>query len=126
MKVVVIEKRPAGGGIRREALELVAKARDIGECTIVEFSGPRITAAGVAAAVAPKLRDADLVLVPGTPAGRDVAEHVARALGRDYVSDATDLASISLPAVASVPLGAFPLAADAPMPQVIAVEVGNE
>ena len=123
MKIVVIEKRPAGGGVRREALELVAKARELGDCSVVEFSGPRISAADLAAALAPKLYEADLVLVPATPAGRDVAEQVARELGRDYVADATDLASIPLPAVASVPLGTFPLAGEPPNPQVIAVEI---
>lgn len=125
MKIVVIEKRKVDGGIRREALELISKARELGDASVVEFSGPRLSAAAVAAALAPKLRDADLVLVPASPAGRDVAEQVARALGRDYVSDATDLASIELPAVASVPLDTFPLAGDPPIPHVTSVEISE-
>jgi hypothetical protein len=125
MRIAVIEKR-APGGIRREALELVAKARDLGDCMIVEFGGPRVSAAAVAAALAPTLHDSDLVLVPATPAGRDVAEQLARALGRDYVPNATDLASIPLPGVASVPLGTFPLAVEPPIPEVVAVEIDVE
>jgi electron transfer flavoprotein alpha subunit len=72
-----------GGVVPDGAFEAIAEAG--GSHIAIECIG---AAAALAAELAPQLRSHDVVIVPGSPDGRDFAPHLARALGRPLVSGA--------------------------------------
>ena len=132
MKIWVIAEKK-DGALRRVTKELAAKAASLGEVTVIEVTGERVSGAAAAAALAERAKaDApDLILAGATPSGRDVAARLAAKLSRAYLSECTDLAieggaieatrgmyagkvrarvRAQLPAVASVRPNAFPLA----------------
>ena len=144
MKVWVIAERSTDGALRRVSKELAAKGAELGELTVLEVTGERVSGAAAATALAERASaDApDLILAGATPSGRDVAARLAAMLKRAYLSECTDLkiagSSIDatrgmyagkvraqvrapLPAVASVRPNAFPLDGSVAEPQVTAV-----
>src|SRR5260221_11653527 len=147
MKLWVVAERSSDGQLRRVSKELAAKAASLGETTVLEVSGERVSAVAAAAALADraKTESPDLILFGATPVGRDVAARLAAKLKRAYLSECTDLAidgssvevtrgmyagkvrarvRAALPAVCSVRPNAFPLGDGATDPQVTAVAAG--
>ncbi|MEK6207620.1 MAG: electron transfer flavoprotein subunit alpha/FixB family protein [Chloroflexota bacterium] len=145
MKTLVVAERK-GSELRRVTLELAAKARELGEATIVEIAGERYSPMPFVSALAKKVESEkpDLVLLGATLNGRDLGARLAARLGRAYAADVTGLRAegnavevdkpmyagkvraklrVDLPAVVSVRPGALTLkgAADAP-PQVENIE----
>src|ERR1700716_2045066 len=146
MKIWVIAERK-DGQLRRVSKELVAKAATLGELTVLEVTGERVSAVAAATALAERAKaDApDVILAGATPSGRDVAARLAAKLKRAYLSECTDLAiegssieatrgmyagkvrarvRAALPAVASVRPNAFPLVDGGSDPPVTAVPGG--
>ncbi len=144
MKIWVIAERSTDGTLRRVSKELAAKAAALGDATVLEVAGERVSAVAAATALAARAKtDApDLILLGATPSGRDVAARLAAKLGRAYLSECTDLAidgaaveatrgmyagkvrarvRAALPAVVSVRPNAFPLSDGAADPQVTGV-----
>ncbi len=139
MKVWAVVER-GGSDLRRVSLEVAAKAAALGDATVLEPHGTaeRSSSASFAAALAERAEaDApDLVLVGATPAGRDLGARLAAKLGWAYASEISSLevdgaatmtrsmyagkvratVRATLPLVASVRPGAFPLPAGAPTP----------
>ncbi|MDQ6857408.1 MAG: electron transfer flavoprotein subunit alpha/FixB family protein [Chloroflexota bacterium] len=149
MKIWVIAERSADGSLRRVSKELAAKAAAMGDATVLEVGGERVSAVAAATALAARATtDApDLILVGATPSGRDVAARLAAKLGRAYLSECTALAvagtsveasrgmyagkvrarvRVALPAVASVRPNAFPLSDGASDPRVTSVAAQDE
>jgi len=147
MKIWVIAEKK-DGALRRVTKELAAKAASLGEVTVIEVTGERVSGAAAAAALAERAKaDApDLILAGATPSGRDVAARLAAKLSRAYLSECTDLAieggaieatrgmyagkvrargRAQLPAVASVRPNAFPLAEGGAEPQVTSIPAGD-
>jgi len=147
MKIWVIAEKK-DGALRRVSKELAAKAASLGDATILEVTGERVSGAAAATAVAERAKaDApDLILAGATPSGRDIAARLAATLRRPYLSECTDVAldganievtrgmyagkvrarvRAALPAVASVRPNAFPLADDGAEPPVTAVAAGD-
>src|SRR5438270_5769807 len=93
MKIWVIAEKK-DGQLRRVSRELAAKAASLGELTVLEVTGERVSGAAAAAALAERARaDApDLILIGATPSGRDVAARLAATLKRAYLSECSDLA----------------------------------
>jgi electron transfer flavoprotein alpha subunit len=143
---VIAEKKD--GQLRRVSRELAAKAASMGDLTLLEVTGERVSGVAAAAALAGRAKAGvpDLILVGATPSGRDVAARLAAKLRRPYLSECTDLAihgltvevtrgmyagkvrarvRAPLPAVASVRPNAFPLADGASEPQVTAVAAAD-
>ena len=146
MKIWVIAERSADG-LRRVSRELAAKAASLGDVTVLEVSGERVSATAAAAALAERAAadPPDLIVIGATPSGRDVAARLAALLQRPYLSECTDLSfdgpnidasramyagkvrarvRAALPAVCSVRPNAFPLADGAAEPLVTAVAAG--
>jgi electron transfer flavoprotein alpha subunit len=132
VKVLVVAERRERD-LRRVSLELAAKAKTLGDASVVEITGERYSPLPYVAALAKKIESdtPDLVLVGATLNGRDLAARTAARLGRGYAADVTDLrvegsaivvtkpmyagkvrATVRLetPAVVSVRPGAVPLA----------------
>ncbi|OLC55238.1 MAG: hypothetical protein AUH85_09795 [Chloroflexi bacterium 13_1_40CM_4_68_4] len=137
MKLWVIAESKLVAGkakeLRRVSLELMDKAREFGDCMLVDFDGlERYIAAPAVRALAKKAEvdKPDLVLVGSTPSGRDLAASLAAHLGWAYAGDCTDVrpgqggvevartmyagkvratVRLSLPAVVAVRPNAFPL-----------------
>lgn len=151
MKVWAILESRGDHAFRRGSLEVAARAVALGEATCLEphGTGERASAAAFAAALAERAKAAppDLVLVGSTPAGRDLGARLAAKLGWAYASEISSLeidggaavmtrtmyagkvratVRASLPCVASVRPGAFPLPAGAPAPAAEAVPVPGE
>lgn len=121
------------GEIRRVSLEILAKARELGDPRFLEVTGlERYSPLPVAGALAAKVRaeSPELVLMGATPTGRDLGARLAARLGWAYASECTDLKRdgqtlearrnmfagkvratlrVQLPAVVSVRANAFPL-----------------
>ena len=144
MKSLVVAER-RGNDLRRVTLELVAKARELGDTTVVEIAGERYSPLPFVSALSKKVESEkpDLVLLGATLNGRDLAARLAARLGRAYAADVTGLAAagnaleadkpmyagkvrakvrLDLPAVVSVRPGAIPLRGVAESPQVEKIE----
>jgi electron transfer flavoprotein alpha subunit len=147
MKIWVLAEKK-DGQLRRVSKELAARAATMGDLTVLEVTGERVSGAAAAAALADRAKvDApDLILAGATPSGRDVAARLAAKLKRPYLSECTDIAvegatievtrgmyagkvrarvRAALPAVASVRPNAFPLADGAAEPNVTAMAAGE-
>ena len=132
MKIWVIAEKK-DGALRRVSKELAAKAATMGDVTVLELSGDRVSTGAAAAALAERAttESPDLILFGATPTGRDIAARLAARLKRAYLSECTDLSiagpqveasrgmyagkvrarvRVALPAVCSVRPNAFPLA----------------
>jgi len=144
MKTWVIAERKEGK-LRRVTLEIAAKARELGDVTVLEVSGlERYSPLPAVAALAAKAEaeSPSLVLIGSTVNGRDLAARLAARLRWAYASDCTELAAasdgfevsrpmyagkvrarvrLSSPAVVAVRPNAFPLSAGATEPEVTAV-----
>jgi electron transfer flavoprotein alpha subunit len=148
VKIWVIAERSKDGALRRVSKELAAKAASLGDATVLEITGERVSAAAAATTLADRAKTEapDLILTGATPSGRDVAARLAAKLKRAYLSECTDVAigganieatrdmyagkvrarvRAALPAVASVRPNAFPLADGAAEPQITAVPAGE-
>ncbi|MEK6226921.1 MAG: electron transfer flavoprotein subunit alpha/FixB family protein [Chloroflexota bacterium] len=140
MKTLVVAERK-GSDLRRVTLELAAKARELGDATVVEIAGERYSPLPFVSALAKKVESEkpDLVLLGATLNGRDLGARLAARLGRVYAADVTDVRAagnalevdkpmyagkvraklrIDLPAVVSVRPGAMPIKEGAEAPQV--------
>src|SRR5437762_5094828 len=140
VKTLVVAERK-GTDLRRVTLEITAKARELGEATVVEIAGERYSALPFVSALAKKVESEkpDLVLLGATLNGRDLGARLAARLGRGYAADVTDIRAagnaleldkpmyagkvraklrLDLPAVVSVRPGAMPLKEGAEAPQV--------
>ena len=139
MKTLVVAERK-GPELRRVTLELVVKARELGDTTVVEIAGERYSPLPFVSALAKKVESErpDLVLLGATLNGRDLAARLAARLGRAYAADVTGLAAagnaleankpmyagkvrakvrLDPPAVVSVRPGAIPLRGGPEAPQ---------
>ena len=150
MKTLVVAERK-GTGFRRVTLELAAKARELGDATVVEIAAERYSPLPFVSALAKKVESEkpDLVLMGATLNGRDLGARLAARLGRAYVGDVTDLRAegnalevdkpmyagkvraklrLELPAVVSVRPGALALkgAAEAPQAEKIEADASAE
>ncbi len=144
MKILVVAERK-GTDLRRVTLELAAKARELGEATIVEIAGDRYSPLPFVSALAKKVEadKPDLVLLGATLNGRDLGARLAARLGRSYAADVTDVRAagsaleldkpmyagkvraklrLDLPAVVSVRPGAMPLKEGAVAPDVAKID----
>jgi electron transfer flavoprotein alpha subunit len=144
VKILVVAERK-GTDLRRVTLELAAKARELGEATVVEIVGERYSPLPFVSALAKKVEaeKPDLVLLGATLNGRDLGARLAARLGRAYAADVTDLRAagnaleldkpmyagkvraklrLDLPAVVSVRPGAMPLKESAEAPQVAKID----
>jgi electron transfer flavoprotein alpha subunit len=144
VKILVVAERK-GADLRRVTLELAAKARELGEATVVEIAGERYSPLPFVAALAKKVEaeKPDLVLLGATLNGRDLGARLAARLGRAYAADVTDLRAagnaleldkpmyagkvraklrLDLPAVVSVRPGAMPLKEGAAAPDVAKID----
>jgi electron transfer flavoprotein alpha subunit len=131
VKTLVVAERK-GTELRRVTLELAAKARQLGDATVVEIAGERYSPLPFVSALAKKVESEkpDLVLLGATLNGRDLGARLAARLGRAYAADVTDLRTagnalevnkpmyagkvraklrLDLPAIVSVRPGAMPL-----------------
>jgi electron transfer flavoprotein alpha subunit len=140
VKTLLVAERK-GTELRRVTLELLAKARELGDVRVVEIAGERYSPLPFVSALARKVESEkpDLVLLGATLNGRDLGARLAARLGRGYVADVTDLRAtgnalevskpmyagkvraklrVDLPAVVSVRPGAIPLKGAAEAPQV--------
>ena len=144
MKTLVVAERK-GSDLRRVTLELAAKARELGDATVVEITGERYSPLPFVSALAKKVESEkpDLVLLGATLNGRDLGARLAARLGRAHAADVTDLRAagnaleldkpmyagkvraklrLDLPAVVSVRPGAVPLKEGAEAPQVETID----
>ena len=144
MKTLVVAERK-GNDLRRVTLEIAAKAKELGDATVVEIAGERYSPLPFVAALAKKVESEkpDLVLLGATLNGRDLGARLAARLGRGYAADVTDVRSagnalevdkpmyagkvrsklrLDLPAVVSVRPGAMPVKDGAAAPQVEKIE----
>ena len=142
MKVLVVAERKEGG-LRRVTLELAAKAKELGDASVVEVAAERYSPLPFVSALAPSARDADLVLLGATLNGRDLGARLAARLGRAYAADVTELSAsdhaidvtrpmyagkvrarvcVPLPAVITVRPGAVPLNDGTAPPTVTRIE----
>ena len=144
MKILVVAERK-GADLRRVTLELAARARELGEATVVEIAGERYSPLPFVTALAKKVEaeKPDLVLLGATLNGRDLGARLAARLGRAYAADVTDLRAagnaleldkpmyagkvraklrLDLPAVVSVRPGAMPLKEGAAPPNVAKID----
>jgi len=144
VKTLVVAERK-GTELRRVTLELAAKARELGDATVVEIAGERYSPLPFVSALAKKVESdkPDLVLLGATLNGRDLGARLAARLGRAYAADVTDLRAagnaleldkpmyagkvraklrLELPAVVSVRPGAIPLKGAAANPQLDRIE----
>lgn len=144
MKTLVVAERK-GSDFRRVTLELAARARELGEATVVEITGERYSPLPFVSALAKKVESEkpDLVLLGATLNGRDLGARLAARLGRAYAADVTDLRAagnalevskpmyagkvraklrLELPAVVSVRPGAILLKEGAAAPEVTKIE----
>jgi len=140
LKVLVVAERK-GTDLRRVTLELAAKARELGEASVVEIAGERYSPLPFVSALAKKIEaeKPDLVLLGATLNGRDLGARLAARLGRAYAADVTDIRAagnaleldkpmyagkvraklrLDLPAIVSVRPGAMPLKEGAEAPRV--------
>jgi len=140
LKVLVVAERK-GADLRRVTLELAAKARELGEASVVEIAGERYSPLPFVSALAKKIEaeKPDLVLLGATLNGRDLGARLAARLGRAYAADVTDIRAagnaleldkpmyagkvraklrLDLPAIVSVRPGAMPLKEGAEAPRV--------
>jgi electron transfer flavoprotein alpha subunit len=140
VKTIVVAERK-GSDLRRVTLELAAKARELGEATVVEIAGERYSPLPFVSALAKKVEaeKPDLVLLGATLNGRDLGARLAARLARAYAADVTDVRAagnaieldkpmyagkvraklrLELPAVVSVRPGAMPVKDGAEAPQV--------
>jgi electron transfer flavoprotein alpha subunit len=136
VKSLVVAERK-GTELRRVTLELAAKARELGDATVVEIAGERYSPLPCVS------EKPDLVLVGATLNGRDLGARLAARLGRVYAADVTGLRAagsalevdkpmyagkvraklrLDLPAVVSVRPGALPVKDGAEPPQVEKIE----
>lgn len=144
MKVWAIVER-SQAGIRRVSLEVAAKAKDLGDATVLEVTGvERYSSLAAVSALANEAAAGapDLILIGATPTGRDLGARLAARLGWAYASEATGVSvegsnaivgrtmyagkvratvRAALPAVVSVRPGAFAIPGGAAEPQVKAV-----
>jgi electron transfer flavoprotein alpha subunit len=150
LKTLVVAERK-GTDLRRVTLELAAKARELGDATVVEIGGERYSPLPFVAALAKKVESEkpDLVLLGATLNGRDLGARLAARLARAYVADVTGLRvagnalevdkpmyagkvraklRIDLPAVVSVRPGAMPVkdGVEPPQLETIAADASAE
>jgi len=142
MKILVVAERKEGE-LRRVTLELAAKAKELGDASVVEVTAERYSPLPFVSALAPSARDADLVLIGATGNGRDLGARLAARLGRAYAADVTELSAsdhsidvtrpmyagkvrarvrVPLPAVITVRPGAVPLKDGTAPPTVTRIE----
>jgi electron transfer flavoprotein alpha subunit len=144
VKTLVVAERK-GGDLRRVTLEIAARARELGEATVVEITGERYSPLPFVSALAKKVESEkpDLVLLAATLNGRDLGARLAARLGRAYAADVTDLRAagnalevgkpmyagkvrarlrLELPAVVSVRPGAILLKEGAAAPEVTKID----
>ncbi|MGH2473583.1 MAG: electron transfer flavoprotein subunit alpha/FixB family protein [Candidatus Limnocylindria bacterium] len=147
MKTLVVAERK-GSELRRVTLELAAKARELGDATVVEIAAERYSPLSHVSALAKKVdsEKPDLVLLGATLNGRDLGARLAARLGRAYAADVTDVLAtgnaleldkpmyagkvraklrLEPPAVVSVRPGAIPLKEGAQTPQVERIEADS-
>lgn len=123
----VVERSPSG--IRRVSLEVAAKAKDLGEASVLEVTGlARPSALPAVAALAKRAAEAkpDLVLVGATAGGRDLAARLAARLGWAYASEATGIAidGASATVTRTMYAGKVRVTVKAPLPAVVSVRPG--
>ena len=139
MKVWVLAQHQKGQ-LRRVSLELAAKAKQLGDATVIEIQAERYSALAFVGPLASQAKSdtPDLILIGATTDGRDLAPRLAARLGWAYAADCTAIAidaatltvdrpmyagkirakvKVTLPAVLSIRPGSFPAAADAAPPQ---------
>ena len=142
MKILVVAERKEGE-LRRVTLELAAKAKELGDASVVEVTAERYSPLPFVSALAPSARDADLVLIGATGNGRDLGARLAARLGPAYAADVTELSAsdhaidvtrpmyagkvrarvrVPLPAVITVRPGAVPLKDGTAPPTVTRIE----
>ena len=142
MKVWVLAQHQKGQ-LRRVSLELAAKAKQLGDATVIEIQAERYSALAFVGPLASQAKSdtPDLILIGATTDGRDLAPRLAARLGWAYAADCTAIAidattltvdrpmyagkirakvKVTLPAVLSIRPGSFP-AADAAPPQLTRV-----
>src|SRR2546423_5950954 len=92
VKALVVAERK-GTDLRRVTLEIAAKARELGEATVVEIAGERYSALPFVSALAKKIEaeKPDLVLLGATLNGRDLGARLAARLGRAYAAEVTNV-----------------------------------
>jgi electron transfer flavoprotein alpha subunit len=140
MKTLVVAERK-GTDLRRVTLELAAKARELGEATVVEIAAERYSALPFVSALAKKVEaeKPDVVLLGATLNGRDLGARLAARLACAYAADVTDVRAagsalevdkpmyagkvraklrLDLPAVVSMRAGAMPLKDGTEAPQI--------
>jgi electron transfer flavoprotein alpha subunit len=140
VKTLVVAERK-GTDLRRVTSELAAKARELGEATVVEIAGERYSPLPFVSALAKKVdaEKPDLVLLGSTLNGRDLGARLAARLGRAYAADVTGVRAagnalevdkpmyagkvraklgLDLPAIVSVRPGAMPVKDGAEPPKV--------
>ena len=143
MKILVVAERKESE-LRRVTSEVAAKARELGDTTVVEITGGRYSPLPFVSALAKKVESdkPDLVLLGATLNGRDLGARLAARLGHVYAADVTDLRAegdalevskpmyagkvraklrVALPAVISVRPAAIPLK-DGTAPKVEKIE----
>src|SRR2546425_1337988 len=142
MKILVVAERKEGE-LRRVTLELAAKAKELGDASVVEVAAERYSPLPFVSALAPSARDADLLLIGATGNGRDLGARLAARLGRAYAADVAALSAsdhsidvtrpmyagkvrarvrVPLPAVITVRPGAVPLKDGTAPPTVTRIE----
>jgi len=147
---LIVERRD--GKIRRPSLELAAEAAKRGDCAIIEVTGlegSSVVPAVVALAKRAEAEKPKLIHMAATPWGRELGARLAARLGASFATDCIALrpaeggvevdrtlyagkvratVRLPLPAVVALRPGAYPLAGDAPAPEVetVAVDRGDE
>jgi electron transfer flavoprotein alpha subunit len=144
LKTLVVAERK-NGELRRVSLELAAKAKELGEASVVEIKGERYSPLPFVSALAARVEadKPDLVLLGGTLDGRDLGARLAARLGRAYAADVTGLSPsgaavevsrsmyagkirakvrVPLPAVVTVRQGALTLKDGGSKPDVLPIE----
>jgi electron transfer flavoprotein alpha subunit len=127
MKVLVVAERK-DGELRRVSLELAAKAKELGEATVLEISGERYSPLPWVSALAKKVEadSPDLVLLGATLNGRDLGARLAARLGRVYAADVTAVATAGNALEVQRPMYAGKVRAKVrvPLPAVVTVRPG--
>jgi len=144
VKILVVAERK-GTELRRVTLELAAKAKELGDASVVEIVGERYSPLPFVSALARKVEadSPDLVLLGATLNGRDLGARLAARLGRAYAADVTGLQAsggsleverpmyagkvrakvrVPLPAVVTTRPGSMPLKNGVAAPEVAKIE----
>ena len=127
MKVLVVAERK-DGELRRVSLELAAKAKELGDASVIEIAAERYSPLPFVSALAKKVEadKPDLVLLGATANGRDLGARLAARLGRAYAADVTALTAGANAVEAQRPMYAGKVRAKVrvPLPAVLTVRPG--